>query len=333
LRQPVPLNLFRTFEIAARHLSFKKAAQELFVTQGAVSQQIKTLEDYLGVALFRRMTRAIELTDNGQALLPYARDALEQLTEGMRAIERRSCAGILTISVLPSFASTWLMPRLCKFRVLHPEIEVHFSATERKVDFHREPVDGAIRYGNGKWPNLNADYLLAAGRKPVCSPELLTGAKPLNRPEDLLHHTLLHTTSKIDDWRMWLRAAGIDSIDPMRGLRFESAALTLQAAANGLGVAIGRRALAINDLSVGRLIEPFDFELLNDWAYYFVTPSWRHSQKKIQLFRRWLLDEAGHPTKDCSLADEADEDFGQTRSHKILERTSYIQHRDQPSSD
>lgn len=294
---PLPLNFFRTFEAAARHLSFTKAAEELFVTQGAVSQQIKTLEDYLGVRLFRRMTRAIVLTDDGYALLPYARGALDQLMEGVRALEQRRAGGILTISALPSLASTWLMPRLCHFRTLHPEIEVHLSATERVVDFSREAVDAAIRYGNGAWSGLHVDYLLAADKKPVCSPALLTGSKPLRRPDDLVHHTLLHTIPMPDDWRMWLHAVGVEGVDPLRGFRFESTALTIQAAVNGLGVAMGLRALVTEDLTAGRLVEPFDIELPNDWAYYFVAPVGQCDQKKIQIFRHWLLGEAGHSEK------------------------------------
>jgi LysR family transcriptional regulator, glycine cleavage system transcriptional activator len=287
-----PLNALRTFEAAARHLSFTKAAAELFVTQAAVSHQIKALEDHLGLPLFRRLNRGLMLTDEGQALLPYVRDAFDQLAVGIRRLRQGQSSGVLTISVLPSLASTWLIPRLRDFQTRHPEIEVHMTATERLVDFGREPVDAAIRYGLGHWPGLRVEPLLSAEMMPVCSPALLDGPHPLRTPDDLVHHQLLHVLNAPDDWRIWLTAAGVEGVDPDRGLKFDHTALAIQAALNGLGVAMGPGPLVDGDLAAGRLVEPFDFELPSNSAYYFVAPEATADQRKIRAFRDWLCAEA-----------------------------------------
>jgi LysR family glycine cleavage system transcriptional activator len=287
-----PLNALRTFEAAARHLSFTKAASELFVTQAAVSHQIKALEDHLGIPLFRRLNRALMLTDEGQALLPFVRDAFDQLADGIRRLRQGQSAGVLAISVLPSIASTWLIPRLRQFQTRHPDIEVHMSASDRLVDFAREPVDAGIRYGLGQWPGLRALRLLSAEMMPVCSPQLLEGPNPLRTPDDLAHHRLLHVLNSPDEWRMWLMAAGVQGVDPDRGVRFDHTALAIQAALNGMGVAMGPAALVGEDLAAGRLVEPFDVELPSDSAYYFVAPETTADQSKIRAFGDWLQEEA-----------------------------------------
>ena len=216
-----PLNALRTFEAAARHLSFTKAAEELFVTQAAVSHQIRALEEHLGAPLFRRMNRALMLTDQGQVLLPAVRDAFDRLRAGVRRVEDLSSGGALTISTTPSFAASWLAGRLVRFQVLHPEIELQLGATSRPVDFAREGIDCGIRYGAGDWPGLVSQRLFETALLPVCSPSLLDGAHPLRQPADLAQHTLLHALDGIDDWRLWLRAAGVPEIDPTRGPKFE----------------------------------------------------------------------------------------------------------------
>jgi LysR family glycine cleavage system transcriptional activator len=287
-----PLNALRTFEAAARHLSFTKAAAELFVTQAAVSHQIKALEDQLGVPLFRRMNRALMLTDEGQALLPFVREAFDQLADGVRRLRQGQSTGVLTISVLPSLATTWLIPRLRDFQTRHPDIEVHMSATERLVDFSREPVDAGIRYGLGHWPGLRIERLLSAEMIPVCSPALLEGPHALRTPDDLAHHQLLHVLNAPDDWRMWLTAACVEGVDPDRGLRFDHAAHAIQAALNGMGVAMGLGPLVDRDLAEGRLVEPFDLELPSNSAYYFVAPEATADQPKIQAFRDWVHEQA-----------------------------------------
>ena len=216
-----PLNALRTFEAAARHLSFTKAADELFVTQAAVSHQIRTLEEHLGTVLFRRMNRSLMLTDEGQALLPAVREAFDLLSAGVRRVQDLCSGGALTISTTPSFAASWLVGRLARFQALHPEIELQLSATARLVDFAREDIDCGIRYGMGDWPGLISQRLFQTALVPVCSPLLLNGANPLRRPDDLAQHTLLHALDDPDDWRLWLRAAGVGGVDPTRGLKFE----------------------------------------------------------------------------------------------------------------
>jgi len=287
-----PLNAMRSFEVAARHLSFTKAAEELFVTQAAISHQIKGLEQDLGMPLFRRLNRALVLTNEGQALLPYVRNAFDQLTMGIRAVEEICCSGALTISTTPSFAGHWLVGRLGRLRLAHPEIELQLSANERLVDFVREGFDCAIRHGDGDWPGLRADRLFQARIVPVCSPGLLDGPKPLKTPADLIHHTILHALDGYDEWRVWLRAADVDEIDLDHGLRFDTGELALKAAANGIGVAIGRIPLLNDELASGHLVEPFDLILDEQYAYYFVTPEATAEQPKVSAFREWLLAEA-----------------------------------------
>jgi LysR family transcriptional regulator, glycine cleavage system transcriptional activator len=286
-----PLNALRTFEAAARHLSFTKAADELFVTQAAVSHQIRTLEEHLGAPLFRRMNRALMLTDAGQALLPAVREAFDRLSAGVRRVQDLCCGGALTISTTPSLAASWLAGRLARFQALHPEIELQLSATARLADFAREGIDCGIRYGTGDWPGLVSLRLFQTALVPVCSPLLLDGDHPLRQPRDLVHHTLLHVLDDPDEWRLWLRAAGVDNVDPTRGLKFDSVPLVLQAAVSGAGVGIGRRQLVEAEIAAGRLVAPFALELPDDYAYYFVAPEDTADQPKVAAFRDWLLAE------------------------------------------
>jgi LysR family transcriptional regulator, glycine cleavage system transcriptional activator len=286
-----PLNALRTFEVAARHLNFTKAAEELFVTQAAVSHQIRALEEHLGARLFRRMNRALMLTDEGQVLLPTVREAFDRLSAGVRRVQDLCCGGALTISTTPSVAASWLAGRLARFQALHPEIELQLSATPRLVDFAREGIDCGIRYGMGDWPGLVSQRLFQTALLPVCSPMLLDGVNPLRRPEDLAQHPLLHALDEPDDWRLWLRAAGVDGIDPTRGLKFDSVPLVVQAAISGAGVGIGRRQLVEAELAEGRLVAPFDLELPDECAYYFVAPEATADQPKIAAFRAWLVAE------------------------------------------
>jgi LysR family glycine cleavage system transcriptional activator len=286
-----PLNALRTFEAAARHLSFTRAAEELFVTQAAVSHQIRALEEQLGAPLFRRMNRTLILTDQGQVLLPAVREAFDRLRAGVRRVEDLSSGGALTISTTPSFAASWLAGRLVRFQALHPEIELQLSATSRLVDFAREGVDCGIRYGDGNWPGLISQRLFEMTLLPVCSPSLLDSTHPLRQPADLAQHTLLHALDGADDWRLWLHAAGVAGIDPTRGPKFDTIPLVLQAAINGAGVGIGRRQLVAAELAAGRLVAPFDLELPDVYAYYFVAPEATADQPKLAAFRDWLLAE------------------------------------------
>ncbi|MEX1205672.1 MAG: transcriptional regulator GcvA [Dongiaceae bacterium] len=288
-----PLNAVRYFEAAARHLSFTKAAAELNVTHSAISHQIKTLEDWLGVRLFRRLNRAVVLTEAGQTYLKPVREAFERLGDATRELRRREGAGVLTVSVMPSFAAKWLVPRLRGFRDAHPDVDVRISATEKLVDFAREDVDVAVRYGRGNYPGLRVDRLWSEAVFPVCSPKLLEGPVPLREPADLARHDLLHDFDWLADmWALWLRAAGVESVNPRRALSFNSSNLMLQAAIDGLGVALSQGVLAGDDLAAGRLVKPFDVSLPTEFAYYVVAPEATADRPKVAAFRDWLIAEA-----------------------------------------
>lgn len=292
-----PLNALRAFEAAARHLSFAKAADELAVTPAAVSHQIKGLEAQLGTALFRRYNRQVLLTDAGQALAPGVRDGLAAMAAAVERVHAVCSRGPLTVTVPPSFAVKWLMPRLERFRSANPEIDVRISATDRLVDLEREEVDLAVRYGAGPYPGLRGDRLLGESMFPVCSPRLLEGPHPLRTPADLIHHTLLHEyvaprrSGPFPDWRMWLRAAGIEGIDAERGPSYEPASMVVQAAIEGEGVALGRSVLVAEDIAAGRLVRPFETVMPTEFGYWVVTTEAAAQLPRAQAFRQWLLDE------------------------------------------
>ncbi|MFQ5955784.1 MAG: transcriptional regulator GcvA [Kiloniellales bacterium] len=290
-RRLPPLNALRAFEAAARHLSFTRAAQELNVTQAAVSHQVKALEARLGIALFRRLNRALMLTEAGQAYLPAVRDAFDAIAEATRHLEAHRTGGVLTVTTLISFAAKWLVPRLGRFRAGHPDLDVRLTTSDQLVDFSRDDVDLGIRYGRGQYPGLHAVRFLTEDIFPVCSPALLAGDSPLASPADLRHHTLLHDDMR-EDWRMWLLAAGVDGLDPTRGPAFSHSNLVIQAAVEGQGVTLGRGALVAEDLAAGRLVKPFAISLPAEFAYYIVAPEATAGQPKIVAFRDWLLEEA-----------------------------------------
>jgi LysR family glycine cleavage system transcriptional activator len=300
-----PLNAVRVFEAAARHLSFTKAAEELHVTQAAVSHQVKALESYLGVKLFRRLNRALALTDEGQTYLPPVRRVFDQLYEATRRLTGGGGRAKLTISVLPSFAARWLVPRLGRFREAYPDIDVRLTPSVQLVDFTRDDVDVAIRYGKGRYPGLRADRLMTEEIFPVCSPALLRGPHPLKRPQDLKHQVLLHDEiGAHGDWRAWLLAAGVEGVDPTRGPVLTDSALVVQAAVAGQGVALARSALIQDDLASGRLVRPFELSLRPEFAYYIVCPRATAEQPKIAAFRNWLLEagKQGDPRSPSPLA-------------------------------
>jgi LysR family glycine cleavage system transcriptional activator len=299
-RRLPPLNGLRAFEAAARHMSFTRAAEELSVTPGAISQQIRSLEDHLGKPLFRRGNRSLLLTDAGQACLPYLRDGFDRLAEGIARLNDSGRDRTLRVSVAPSFASKWLVPRLDDFTARHPELEVWMGAANTLVDFGVDDVDMAIRYGGGRYPGLFVDELMRESVFPVCSPKLVSGAHPLTGPEALVHHTLLHDDSSLEDvscpdWAMWLRAAGIDAVDGGRGPRFNQSSLVLEAAASGRGVALAKSALAAVDIAEGRLVRPFEAVLPVNFAYYVVCPQSRADLRKVVAFRDWLRVQAAEP--------------------------------------
>ena len=296
-RRLPPLNSLRAFEAAARHLSITKASEELNVTPAAISHQVKGLEEYLGVTLFRRLNRALLLTDAGQACLPALREGFDLLADAMEIIRAREEGRALTISVPPSFAAKWLVPRLDHFTQAHPGIDVRIDASLRVIDLHREDVDLAIRYGPGGYAGLHEVPLLSDEVFPVCSPRLMKGEHPLKVPEDLRFHTLLHFDGPVDqtgypDWRMWLRAAGVDNVDSTRGPRFSVASHAVLAATEGQGVALVGNVLAESDITAGRLVKPFELGVTIDFKYYLLSPAVSAHNPKVVAFRNWLMEEA-----------------------------------------
>jgi LysR family glycine cleavage system transcriptional activator len=296
-RRLPPLNALRAFEAAARHLSFTRAAEELHVTQAAISHQVKALEEHLGRKLFRRLNRALRLTDDGQAYLPSVSRAFTLLNEATNDLLTKQTPGPLTVSALPSFAARWLVPRLGRFRQIRPDIDLRIDPSADLTDFAAGDVDVSIRYGRGKYPGLRADWLMTEDIFPVCSPALREGAQPLREPGDLVHHVLLHDDGH-GDWRTWLLAAGVDGVDPGRGPIFTDSSMLIQAAMAGQGVALARGVLAADELAAGRLVRPFTLSLPTDYAYYFVCPGDTAEQPKIAAFREWLLAESKAESTD-----------------------------------
>jgi LysR family glycine cleavage system transcriptional activator len=277
-------------------MSFKAAAEDLHVTPGAVSQQIKLLEDRLGAPLFVRRTRRIELTEAGRVLLVPTQQAFRLLADAAARVRGADSNRILTVSLLPSFAALWFVPRLGRFRVRHPDIDVRISATPRLADIGRDEVDVVIRYGLGDYPGLHVEHLLADDLFPVCSPKLLEGPVPLREPADLANHTLLHDELR-QEWGLWMRAAGVEGLDISRGPSFSLWELAFQAAIAGQGVALGRSTLVGEYLATGKLVKPFTISSHSRFGYYLVCLPERAREPKIAALRAWLENEIAdsHP--------------------------------------
>lgn len=290
-RRLPPLASLRTFEAVARLLSFSGAARELFVTPTAVSHQIKSLEQWMGVKLFDRTTRKVRLTEAGRRYQAPVQAALEQLEAATRSIAADAGVEVVSVTVTTSFASKWLIPRMAGFKTTHPDIDVRISTQTETVDLARAGFDLGIRYGRGHWPGTVAERLHRERVFPVCSPELLQGPVPLREPSDLVNHTLLHVSSAPDDWRVWLTAVNATDIDPLAGMTFELWLAALQAATDGLGIALGQMTLVEKDLAAGRLVAPFDVEVPAEFAFYVVTPEGALPSRAVETFRRWLLDQ------------------------------------------
>jgi LysR family transcriptional regulator, glycine cleavage system transcriptional activator len=292
------LNGLRAFEAAARHLSFTLAAGELNVTQTAISHQIRRLEEELGVRLFVRQNRALALTPEARDYLPGVRAAFNDLRLATDRLLRKDNEHVLTVSTLASLAAKWLLPRLSSFQEAHPGIDVRITTSTALVDFRAGDVDAAIRYGRGNWAGLRADWLTADELFPVCSPALLTGAKPLRCPEDLANQTLLHSSGGYDDdWRLWLTAAGLPAnISKQPGLTFDLILMTVQAAIDGFGVAMGRTSYVEADIAKGRLVVPFKITLPADAGFYLVSPEAKADSPKLRAFRQWLVASAQNKT-------------------------------------
>jgi LysR family glycine cleavage system transcriptional activator len=289
-RQLPSLNAVKAFEAAARSGSFTRAAEELFVTPGAVSQQVKALETELGLKLFNRERQRLVITEAGRAYLAVVRDALDQIALGTERLTRRQRSGVLTVSVSPDFAAKWLVNRLGRFAEAHPEIDLRVAASDHRVDFAREEVDLAVRHGDGRWPELEVQRLCAEQLFPVCSPKLLGGRNRVMSAADLLKFPLL----RLDDWTNWGRwfeTAGVTT-EARPGPVLNRASMLIDAAIDGQGVTLARTALTAWDIIHGRLVRPVEGSLTMANTYWIVCPKATASIPKIATFRQWLLTEA-----------------------------------------
>jgi LysR family glycine cleavage system transcriptional activator len=290
-RRLPPLNALKAFEAAARHESFTRAADELCVTQGAVSHQVKALEAELGLKLFNRQRQRLVITESGRSYLAIVRDAFDRIADGTEELLRRQNSGVLTVSTSPNFAAKWLVHRLSRFAQAHPTIDLRVSASLHHVDFAREDIDLAVRHGDGSDTGLHVVRLCAEELFPVCSPKLLKGKHALRTPADLRHAMLLHVNDR-QDWKKWLEGARVGGIDLAHGPIFNQASMAIDAAVQAQGVTLARTALAAWDLIGGRLVRPFSLALQVPYAYWIVCPKPAAQLPKVIAFSEWLLAEA-----------------------------------------
>jgi LysR family glycine cleavage system transcriptional activator len=311
-----PLNALRAFEAAASHLSFKKAAEDLSVTPTAVSHQIKGLESFLGVVLFHRLTRALELTPEGEALLPKVREGMACLASAVecsRAARTNHLPDRLVVCAPPSFAARWLVPRLRRFAARQPGIELHVASSLAAIDSARssdDPSNGTvrlheedsqiwIRFGMGRYPNFRVDKFLAPNYIAVCSPELFASGLPPRAPEEVRLHCLIHDDTIANEkarpsWTEWLQTAGVTGVDATAGPHFRDSGLAIAAALDGLGIALAFAPLVSADIAEGRLVSPFDIAVGQRYAYYLAIPEAMAERPAVALFREWLLQEVDH---------------------------------------
>ncbi len=299
LRHIPGLQSLKAFDASARHLNFTRAAAELNVTPAAVSHQIKELEDAVGVPLFQRTSRHMQLTRQGQVLKPAIADALEGITRALQKLRQVENPTQVRVTVSPSLAAKWLVPRLDRFLESVPGADVRIDVSSEPLDFDREDIDVAIRFGDGNYPNLVVEKLFHDTLFPVCSPELLRGAKPLKEPKDLLQFTLIHLDWEAQgavwpNWRMWMLAAGVKDFNDTRGLHFSQTSLALQAAIDGHGVALGDSTLVGDDIASGRLVKPFELSLRSpaQFAYHLITRRDTAERPMTKAFRNWIIAEA-----------------------------------------
>jgi LysR family glycine cleavage system transcriptional activator len=294
-----PVNWLRAFEVTARHMSFTVAAQELGVTQSAISQRIRSLEAHFGQALFHRLPRGLKLTPAGESLVPLLQETFRRLAEGIEEIVGRPGANRLTVQATLGFAGLWLAPRLAAFRVQHPEIELRLITSVWSAEYPAEGIDLEIRLGLGDWPGLKATRLTCDKVFPVCGPQLMKGRHSLRAPIDLEHHRLLHVVGFRDDWPQWLKAAKVaGKVTPDRGMQFDTALLAIDQALRGEGVSMGRTSYVADLITAGKLLAPFDLAIETEEAFYLVAREGRPQRAVVEAFSGWLLKEA----KDWAMA-------------------------------
>jgi LysR family transcriptional regulator, glycine cleavage system transcriptional activator len=296
LRRLPSLNALKAFEAAARHESFTRAADELCVTQGAVSHQVKALETEIGVKLFNRERQRLVITGAGREYLAVVRDALDRIAVGTDRLVQRQSSGVLTVSTSPDFAAKWLVNRLGRFAEAYPDIDLRVSATMHHVDFAREEVDLAVRHGDGNWAGLDVVRLCSEQLFAVCSPKLLSARRRVTKPADVLKFPLVHLDDR-REWSKWLEAAGVASPELSHGPVLNRPSMVIDAAVDGQGVALARSALAAWDLINGRLVRPFELALRLSKNYWIVCPKATSALPKIATFRAWLLAEAAEDTR------------------------------------
>lgn len=298
------LRSLRAFDAAARHLSFTKAAAEMNVTPAAISHQIRELEDQIGATLFTRTSRTMALTREGDILLAASTEAIDSLSVALQRIRKLKNHKQLRLSASPSIAAKWLVPRLERFLAKMPGADVRLDVSHTPVDFERDGIDVAIRFGEGKYPGTHIDLLFHDHVFPVCSPKLMHGATPLKTPRDLLKHPLIHLDWEAQglawpNWRMWMAAAGIRDFDETAGLHFGQTSLAVQAAIDGQGVALGDSNLVADDLAAGRLVKPFELSLKAppQFSYWVLSPLEWADAPMVKAFREWILSEAAETSK------------------------------------
>ncbi len=286
-----PLNGLRIFEAASRHMSFKRAAEELNVTPTAVSHQIRRLEEFLGTRLFLRQNRGLELTREAHEYLPSVRVAFEELRKATERMRRRDGIEKLTVSTLTYVGARWIVQRLGSFQALHPNIGVCITTSTEPVEFGKGGADVGIRRGNGHWPKLRADWLMNQKLVPVLSPQLLQTGASIGKPGDLARFTFLHVAAEQTAWRRWLDFAGATAVPVSHGITFDQSITAIQAAIDGLGVALGRTPFVHAELEAGSLVAPLPQFLSDDEDFYVVAPEETADRPPIKAFREWLLGE------------------------------------------
>ncbi len=294
-RRLPPLTSLRAFEAAGRHLSFTLAAAELTVTQAAISHQVKSLEKHLGQALFLRLPRQLELTAAGKALLPVLRSAFDEIGQTVADLTDGLSKSAVIVRLAPSFAAKWLSPRLEDFQRKYPHIDLSLRHSNEPADFARHAIDLAVTYGKGDWPDVVADKVLSIDFFPVCAPTFMQGEHPLTDVANLRYHTLLHDVDH-QNWIDWLALAGVEDIDPTHGTVMDDTNVLIQAAVNGLGIALGSTPFVADHLDAGRLVRPFESTLRSDFAYYVVCPRKNLERAAVRAFKEWLLQQT-HDTQ------------------------------------
>jgi DNA-binding transcriptional LysR family regulator len=293
MRRHIPsITALMTFDAAARHQSFTRAADELALTESAVSRQVASLEASLGIKLFERVKKRVTLTQAGRAYSEHVKQSLERIErDTLEIMAHEGKGGIIELAVLPTFASQWLIPRLGSFKAQHPDVTVNMNARTRVFLFNDTPFDAAIHFGEPTWPGTQAHYLFTEEAVPVSTPALIKKNRNIT-PHALSALPLLHSATRPDDWRKWFSAAGIEDINAMKGPRFELHSMLISAACAGLGVALLPGFLVAEQVKSGALAIPLDRPLHSGKAYYLVCPEGRQSAKPLSFFREWLELEA-----------------------------------------